>query len=296
MLQTRRLGRTGHQSSVAIFGGALLWDATPEQAAEAVALADSRGVNHLDIAPRYGVAEEVIGAALAPLRHRWFLAGKTAQPTRDRSRADLERTLIRLGTDHLDLYQLHGVTSIEELDTRDGAVETLLAAREEGLVRFLGITGHDLGAPSAHLEALRRYDFDTVMFPVYPRVWADPVYLRDAETLLAACAERDVGAMAIKAVAWRPWGEQTRPADSPWYQPHTDPALIARGVKFALSVPAITAFCTPGSQALLPSVLDAADAISNDPTTPDDPQREADMVSVAGDELIFPLAEKFRRD
>ena len=296
MLQTRRLGRTGHLSSVAIFGGALLWDATPDQAAEAVSLADERGVNHLDIAPRYGVAEEVIGPALAALRHRWFVAGKTAQPSRDRSRADLERTLTRLGTDHLDLYQLHGVTSIEELDPRAGAVETLLAARDEGLVRFLGVTGHDLGAPSAHLEALRRYDFDTVMFPVYPRVWADPVYRRDAETLLAACAERDVGAMAIKAVAWRPWGDQTRPADSPWYEPHTDPALIARGVGFALSVPGVTGFCTPGARRLLPLSLDAAEAVSNGSAALDDTGRDAAMAGVAGDELIFPLAEKFRRD
>ncbi|MFN0026940.1 MAG: aldo/keto reductase [Acidimicrobiales bacterium] len=295
MLHTRRLGRTGHHSSVAIFGGALLWDATPEEAAEAVTLADSHGVNHLDIAPRYGVAEEVIGPALAPLRHRWFVAAKTTQPSRDKARAELERTLTRLGTDHLDLYQLHAVTSVEELDTRAGAVEALLAARDEGLVRYLGVTGHDLGAPTAHLEALHRYDFDTVMFPVYPRVWADPVYRRDAETLLAACTERDVGAMAIKAVAWRPWGDQTRPTDSPWYQPHTDPALITRGVGFALSVPGITGFCTPGSRSLLPAVLEAAEAVSAAGAL-DDTGRNAAMAAVAGDELIFPLAEKFRRD
>ena len=292
-METRRLGRTDHQSSVAILGGAALWTATAEEAATALTLADQRGVNHLDIAPRYGAAETAIGPALQAVRARWFVAAKTLEPTTDGARADLERTLARLGIDHLDLYQLHGITSVAELDRRAGAVETLLAARDEGLVTHLGVTGHDLGAPAAHHEALRRYDFDTVMFPVYPRVWSDPVYRADAEALLSTCAQRDVGAMAIKAVARRPWGEVAPPPGNPWYQPHTDPALIARGIRFALSVPGITGFCTPGSLTLLPLVLDAVEAASAAPF--DTAARNQAMTDTAEDELIFPLLEKARR-
>lgn len=288
---TRRLGRTGHHSSVAILGGAAFWNAGADEAAQALELAEARGVNHLDIAPRYGAAQEVVGPALESRRGRWFVAAKTMRSARDHSRAELERTLELLRTDHLDLYQLHAVTSIDELDRRSGAIETLLAARDEGLVRFLGVTGHDLGAPAAHHEALRRHDLDTVMFPVYPRVWADPVYRADAEALLATCAERDVGAMAIKAVAHRPWGDDPVPPDSPWYRPHTDPAAIARGITFALSTPGITGFCTPGSVGLLPAVLDAAEAF----TPFDEAGRATAMVEVAADELIFPLEQHAKR-
>ncbi len=290
-MDTRRLGRVGHHSSVAILGGAAFWTATAEEAVAALDLAEARGVNHLDIAPRYGAAETVVGPALASRRDRWFVACKTTQPTRDGARAELERSLTLLGCDRFDLYQLHAVTSVEELDARAGAIEALLAARDEGLVAALGVTGHDLGAPAAHLEALRRHDLDTVMFPVYPRVWADPVYRRDAETLLAHCIEHDLGAMAIKAVAHRPWGDETPPPGNPWYRPQTDPAAIARGVWFALSTPGITGFCTPGSLDLLPLVLDAAEAF----VPLDDAGRAAAMSAMADDELIFPLLEKARR-
>ena len=290
-MQTRRLGRTGHHSSVAILGGAAMWSCTEEEATAALAMAASCGVNHLDIAPRYGEAQAVVGPALSRDRGRWFVACKTAERSRDGARADLERSLTLLGTDHFDLYQLHGVTSIAELDQRGGAVDALLQAREEGIVTALGVTGHDLGAPAAHHETLRRYDFDTVMFPVYPRVWSDPVYRRDAEALLETCAGNDVGAMAIKAVAHKPWGADTPPPGSPWYRPHTDPAAIDRGVRFALSTAGITGFCTPGSLSLLPAVLDAAERFA----TLDDEARARAMADVVDDELIFPLIDKAKR-
>ena len=151
------------------------------------------------------------------------------------------------------------MTSLDVLEQRSAAAEVVLAARDEGLTRFVGITGHDLGTPRAQLEALRRYDLDTVMFPIYPRVWADPVYRTDAEALLAECAARDVGVMVIKAAARRPWGDQD-PTRSTWYEPQTDPDAIARGIAFALSTDGVHAFCTPGDLGLLPTVLDAAEA------------------------------------
>jgi aryl-alcohol dehydrogenase-like predicted oxidoreductase len=289
-MEQRRLGRTGHQSSVAVLGGAAFWTCTPEEAEVAFHQALARGVNHLDIAPTYGQAEVLVGPHVAAVRDRLFVAGKSDRSNADGVRAHLERTLERLGCDHLDLYQIHGVTSLEVLEERAAAAEVMLAARDEGLTRFVGITGHDLGTPRAQLEAVRRYDLDTVMFPVYPRAWADPVYRADAEELLDECAARDVGVMAIKAVARRPWGIGTRTATT-WYEPHTDAAAIGRGVAFALSTPGVHAFCTPGDLRLLPLALDAAETAG----APDHVAREAAMAEAAEDEIIFPLAEKAAR-
>ena len=289
-MEQRRLGRTEHRSSVAVLGAAAFARCTLAEAEAGFDLALSRGVNHVDIAPTYGYAEVVVGARIAAARDRLFVAGKSDRSNPAGVRAHLERTLSRLGTDHLDLYQLHGVTSLDVLEQRSAAAEVVLAARDEGLTRFVGITGHDLGTPRAQLEALRRYDLDTVMFPIYPRVWADPVYRTDAEELLAECARRDAGVMAIKAVARRPWGEG-EPTATTWYEPHTDADAIARGIAFALSTTGVHAFCTPGDLGLLPTVLDAAEANR----ALDEPSREATMAAALEHEVIFPLAEKARR-
>jgi aryl-alcohol dehydrogenase-like predicted oxidoreductase len=284
-MQTRRLGRTGHESSVAILGGAAFWEATPEEADAGLTLALERGVNHLDIAPQYGAAEDVVGPHLPAVRDRLFLGCKTLRHNGDGVRAQLEASLAKFGTDHVDLYQMHAVTTVEELDQRADAFEAIEVARNEGLTRFVGITGHDMTAPATFVEALRRHDLDTVMFPVYPRLWADPVYRSDAEELLAVCAERDLGVMAIKAVARRPWtGDHPT---SPWYEPQTDRDAIERGVAFALSTPGVHAFCTPGSIDLLPRVLDAAEAFR----PLDGDAREAASAATADDPLIFPIAE-----
>lgn len=288
-MQTRRLGRTGHHSSVAILGGAAFWTCDADTAGAALNAALDAGVNHLDIAPSYGVAEEVVGPHIPAVRDRLFIGAKTQRRNRDGVRAQLEETLRRLGTDHVDLYQLHAVTSIDELDTRAEAIEVILAARDEGLTRFVGVTGHDVGAPAAHLEALRRYDFDTVMFPVFPRVWGDAGYRADAEALLAECERRDVGVQAIKAVARKPWDGE-RWAGS-WYEPYGDDDGIRRGVRFALSTPGVHAFCTAGDLELLPRILAEANAYEH---LTDDERTDA-IASTAHEELIFPLAEKALR-
>ncbi len=286
LMETRRLGRTDHASSIAILGGAVFFTSTPESAESTFLDALGRGVNHLDIAPGYGRAERAIGPHIPAVRDRLFVAGKTAETERDKAWQRLEKTLERLHVDCLDLYQAHGVTSIENLDGRDEAFEVILAARDRGLTRFVGITGHDLGAPRAHLEAIRRYDLDTVMFPVYPRVWADPAYRADAEALLEECALRDVGVMAIKTVAWRPWGDR-QPDTASWYEPFRTPEGVERGVHFALSTPGVHAFCTPSSPDALPMALEAASAYQ---PLEDADRREA-MRDVAEDPLIFPLQE-----
>jgi aryl-alcohol dehydrogenase-like predicted oxidoreductase len=257
-METRRLGRTGHHSSVAILGAAAFALSTTDEAELAFTAALTRGVNHLDIAPRYGNAEVAVGPLVPAVRDRLFIGEKTTRRDADGVRAQLDETLQRLRTDHVDLYQLHAVTDFDVLDERADALEVIERARAEGLTRFIGITGHGLAAPAVFLEALRRHDLDTVMFPVYPRLWGDDDYRRAAEELLSVCNERDLGVMAIKAVARQPWSTGDRFATT-WYEPRRDAEAIATGVRFALSTPGVHAFCTPGDIDLLPLALDAAE-------------------------------------
>jgi aryl-alcohol dehydrogenase-like predicted oxidoreductase len=267
-METRRLGRTGHDSSIAILGGAAFWDSTTEDSGPAFAAALDAGVNHLDIAPQYGKAEVALGPLVPAVRDRLFIGCKTMRKNGDGVRAQFEESLTKLGCDSFDLYQLHAVTSLDELELRRDAVAAILRARDEGLCRFVGITGHDLGAPAAHAEALRRYDLDTVMFPVNPRMWADVDYRRDAEALLELAADRDVGVMAIKAGAARPWPDGVERWATTWYEPQADDDMLAAGIGFALSVPGVAAFCTPGDLGVLPRALALAaagvSAIDND--------------------------------
>ena len=284
-MQTRRLGRTGHWSSVAILGGAAFGTSNPEETEEAFQLALDAGINHLDIAPQYGDAQRLVGPLIPAVRDRLFVACKTLRKSADGVRAQLEESLELLGCDYFDLYQLHAVTSLEVLDERAPAVEAILRARDEGLVRFVGITGHDVTTPVAQAEALRRYDLDTVMFPVNPRMWADVQYRTDAEALLELARERDCGVMAIKAAAARPWGDRDRTRTT-WYEPYTSHDNVQRGVNFTLSVEGVQAFCTPGDVPLLPTVLHAANDFA--PMTPQ--ERAAASAEVAAEPLIFPIA------
>lgn len=281
-METRRLGRTDHRSSVAVLGGAAFASSTPDEAGEPLHAALERGVNHIDVAPRYGEAERALGPHLPPVRDRLFVGCKTTRRNPDGVKAQMEESLERLRIDRFDLYQLHAVTSLEVLAERERAIDVLLDAREKGLTRFVGITGHDLGAPAAHAEAVRRWDLDTVMFPVNARMWADGDYRRDAEALLELCAERDVGVMAIKACAYRPWDDRDRFAAT-WYEPFDDPDDVARGVGFTLSTSGVHAFCTPGDLRILELALDAAEAYE----PPAD--RDAVVADRAADPIIFPI-------
>jgi aryl-alcohol dehydrogenase-like predicted oxidoreductase len=284
---TRRLGRTGHDSSIAILGGAAFARCTPEETAPAFAAAVAQGVNHLDIAPQYGEAQRNVGPLLTPeVRSQLFVACKTLRKNGDGVRAQLEESLGLLRCEAFDLYQLHAVTDLDELEARAGAAEAILRARDEGLTRFVGITGHNLTTPAAQAEALRRYDLDTVMFPVYPRVWADPDYRRDAEALLELCADRDVGVMVIKAGAARAWTVPPEERHSTtWYEPQTSAEAISTGVRFALSTPGVHAFCTPGDLDVLRLALDAA--ASYEPL--DQAARASAMDASLVDDTIFPI-------
>ena len=267
----------------------MFWNASEDTTAQAFRLALDAGVNHVDIAPSYGHAEVVAGPLIAANRARLFVGEKTARRNPDGVRAELETSLTRLGCDSFDLYQVHGVIGLADLDTRSQAFETILRARDEGLTDFVGITGHDLGTAAAQLEAVRRYDLDSVMLPIYPRALADAQYAADVAALFDECAQRDVAVMAIKAGAWRPWGEREKTA-LPWYEPFADAERLRRAVAFTLSTPGVQAFCTPGDPALLPLVLEAAAA--DEPLSAD--ARTALLAEAIDWPLIFPIDEHAR--
>ncbi len=261
-MEKRRFGRTGHFSTVAILGGAALGKFDQAIDDTAIARAIAAGVNHIDIAPSYsnGMAELRLAPWLARERQRFFLGCKTTERTKDGAAAEFRRSLEKMQVDNFDLYQLHAVNTIDELDKATapgGALEAVIQARAEGLTKFIGITGHGLFAPGVFLEALRRFDFDTVLFPINAKLFSQPDYRRDAETLLRECRARDVGVMAIKAVTKGPWGERDR-THTTWYEPFTDATNIQRAVNFALSQD-ITGLCTIGDVNVLPLFLDACE-------------------------------------
>ncbi len=259
-MEKRRFGRTGHMSTVAIFGAAAFYDVTQDVADAAMEQVIAAGVNHIDVAPSYGLAEERVGPWLARERERFFLGCKTQERTRGAAEAELHRSLGRLQVEAFDLYQLHAVTNMDELDqvTRPGgALEAILEARDQGLIRFIGITGHGVEVPSVFLEALRRFDFDSVLFALNFVQYADPAFRRSAEELLRQCRERDIGVMIIKSIARGPWGEQEKRYNT-WYKPFDEPDQIKAAVRFALSQE-VTGLCTAAEVSILPLFLDACD-------------------------------------
>jgi aryl-alcohol dehydrogenase-like predicted oxidoreductase len=271
---------------VVILGGAAFWGTDPGVTEEAFDAALAAGVNHLDVAPQYGRAQELLGPYVPAVRDRLFVACKTLRHNADGVRAQLDESLRLLGCDYFDLYQLHAVIDLDELDARRDAVAAILAAREEGLCRFAGITGHGLDTPAAQLEAVRRYDLDTVMFPVNPQLWSDAEYRAAAEALLEVAEERDLGVMAIKAVAARPWAGRA-PTTTTWYEPYTTREEVARGIGFALSTPGVQAFCTPSDLGLISLVLDLVG--SDEPIALSADGREAASAATRHEPSIFPM-------
>lgn len=261
-LAQRRLGRTGHLSSVVTFGSAGIGRVDQPEADLAIERALAAGVNHFDVAPTYGDAELRLAPWLPRIRDRIFLGCKTTARTHDEAKASLHRSLERLGVDRLDLFQLHSVGKLADLDrctAADGALAALVEARDEGIVRWLGVTGHTHDAPATFYDALSRFDFDTVMLPFNFVLAAVPQYRRDWEQLMARCAERDVGVHVIKSAARGPWpeGDARRPY-STWYQPFDDQAHIDAAVAFVLDQP-VTTLCSAGDTTILPLVLAAAE-------------------------------------
>ena len=262
-METRRFGRTGHMSTIAIFGAAAFYQISQEDADKVMELIIEAGVNHIDVAPGYGQAEIRIGPWMPRERSRFFLGCKTMERTKEGAWNEMQVSLKRLQTEAFDLYQCHAITTMEELDAitmKGGAVEAIVKAREEGLTKYIGITGHGVNAPQIYLEALRRFDFDSVLFPLNFVQMANPEFRKYAEELIATCKAKDVGTMVIKHITKGPWGDKTHTATT-WYEPFDKMDEIQKGVNFALSYD-VTGLCTPGDTRVLPLVLKACENFS----------------------------------
>jgi predicted aldo/keto reductase-like oxidoreductase len=242
-----------------IFGSFAVGKAEQKDADVVMEMLLEHGVNHIDIAPSYGDAELRLGPWMEKHRDRFFLGCKTTERGREQAREELQRSLERLRVDSFDLYQLHAVTTMEDLDrcfAPGGSMEAILKARDEGLTRYIGITSHGRQAPAVELAALERFDFDSVLFPLNFKLWADEDYFRDATALLKAAAERDVGVMVIKALTRGPWGDRERRYQT-WYEPFDDAEMVEKVLRFALSQ-AVTGAISSGDSRLLPMILHAA--------------------------------------
>ena len=259
-METRRFGRTGHMSTVAIFGAAAFGQISQADADKVMEMVIEAGVNHIDVAPSYGQAEIRIGPWMPRERGRFFLGCKTMERTKEAAWKELRESLKRLQTETFDLYQCHAITTMEELDAvtmAGGALEAFEEARREGLTQFIGITGHGVNAPQIYLEALRRFDFDSVLFPLNFVQMANPEYRESAEELIATCKAKDVGTMIIKSVTKGPWGAREHSATT-WYEPFDKSEEIQQAVNFALSYD-VTGLCTAGDTRVLPIMLKACE-------------------------------------
>lgn len=282
MVDTAPFGRTGHQSTRVIFGSAGLGEVSQGEADAVLDLLLARGVNHLDTAASYGEAEVRMGAWMPTHRGEFFLATKTGDRQGDAARASLERSLERLQVDQVDLIQLHNLVEEDEWEQAfapGGAVEALARARDEGLARFIGVTGHGLRIPAMHLRSLERFDFDSVLFPYNPALLSNPEYRADAEALIEACVERTVALQTIKAIARRRWQGDELPGERrlSWYEPLTEADALDRAVRFTLSRPELF-LITSSDWRVLPQVLDAAQGLFTKPARerPSDAELEAD--------------------
>jgi aryl-alcohol dehydrogenase-like predicted oxidoreductase len=259
MLDTAAFGRTGHRSTRVIFGAAALGAMRQEKADQVLDLLLEYGVNHIDTAASYGDSELRIGPWMERYRDRFFLASKTGERTYAGARDSVRRSLERLRVERIDLMQLHNLVDDHEWGTAlgpGGALEALVEARAQGLVRFIGVTGHGTRVAAMHRRSLERFPFDAVLLPYNFSMMAIPEYAADFEALVALCRERDVAVQTIKAVARRRWQDDA-PRRFSWYEPLRDPEAIARAVHFVLGRGEL--FLNSSSDAtLLQLILDAA--------------------------------------
>ncbi len=255
-------GRTGHQSTRVIFGAAALGAMSQERADTTLAAVSEWGINHIDTAASYGESEDRLKPWLAEHRGEVFLATKTGERSGAAARAQLEKSLERMGVDHIDLVQLHNLVEEDEWETAHGdggAVAALAHAQSEGLVSHVGVTGHGLRIAGMHKRSLERFDFASVLLPINFILLDDPAYRSDVEALLALCDERGVAVQTIKAIARGRWsdGATSGPGRFSWYDPLTDPEPISRAVRFVLSHEQLFLNTTSDAR-LLPMIIDAA--------------------------------------
>lgn len=255
-LERRALGRTGEKLSILGFGGIVVMNASTKDAADRVAEAIDRGVNYFDVAPSYGNAEEMLGPALEPYRKSVFLACKTTERSREGALRELDHSLRTMRTDHFDLYQLHAVTTKEDVDrifAPSGALEAFVGAKKAGKVRFLGFSAHSV---EAALALVGRFDFDTILFPTNFATWHAGSF---GPQVLEAARAKGMGILALKAMARGPWAKEAKRDRYPkcWYEPLAAPEDAMMGLRFTLSHP-VTAAIPPGDETLFKQALGLA--------------------------------------
>ena len=267
MIRKQPFGRTGQMSAVTLFGAAALGRVTQAEADRTLDLLLEYGVNHIDTAASYGDAELRIGPWMKNYRKDFFLATKSGERTYAAAKEELHRSLDKLQTDQIDLWQFHNLVHPDEWDVAmgpGGILEAAIEAREQGLIRFIGVTGHGLTVPVMHRRSLERFDFDSVLFPINYPLMQDTRYAADVQTLLKLCKERNVAVQTIKSITQGPWA-QTERTRAVWYQPLEEQADIDLAVHWILGKPDIF-LNTVGDIYVLPRVLDAASRYEKQPS------------------------------
>lgn len=274
MIEKLPFGRTGHDSTRTLFGAAALGAMRQEKADQVLEILLEFGVNHIDVAASYGDAELRLAPWLAEHRGDFFLATKTGDRTRDGAKRGIENSLERMQVEQIDLIQFHNLTDEEGWQTamgKGGALEAAIEARDQGLVRFIGVTGHGTRVAAMHLRSLEQFDFDSVLLPYNYMMMQNPAYAGDFEKLYALCNEKRIAMQTIKSVARRRWQEDDASPHFSWYEPVKDEEALKRAVHYTLKRPGL--FLNTSSDAtLLPAILRAAEAF--DPATAGDIERK----------------------
>ncbi|MGY5853346.1 MAG: aldo/keto reductase [Candidatus Thorarchaeota archaeon] len=268
MIPRQPFGRTGHQSTRIIFGGYALSNATQAEADRVLELLLEYGVNHIDVARVYGDAEKRIGSWMELHRDDFFLATKSRSRSCDGAWNDLQKSLNLLKVDYVDLWQMHGLTnpvSWEKVMAPGGALEAFIEARDKGLVRFLGITGHGNKVPAVHRRSLERFDFDSVLLPYNYVQMQNTRYATDFDELSELCRKRNVAVQTIKSIVRRPWGTRPKTHNTYFYEPLKAQTAIDRSVHWALGLQD-SFVITAGDTQVLPKMLDAASRFEKRPS------------------------------
>ena len=267
MIAVQPFGRTGHASTRIIFGAAAIGNVSQSDADQTMELIREHGINHIDTAASYGDAELRLGPWMETHRDDFFLATKTGERSRAEAYNEIRRSLERLRTDHVDLIQLHNLVDEDEWRTafsRGGALQAVVEAKEEGLVRYVGVTGHGVTVAAQHLRSLQEYPFDSVLLPYNFPMSRNAGYIADFEALVAVCAERGLAVQTIKAITRAPWGDQ-QPTANTWYEPLTDQGAIDTAVSWVLGRDGVF-LNTVGDIHILPKVIDAAERFTRRPS------------------------------
>jgi len=277
MIAKHPFGRTGHISTRTLFGAAAFWTCGQDEADRILELLLQYGINHIDTAPNYGEAELRIGPWMDRHRKDFFLATKTKLRTYAEAKDQIHRSLERLRVDDVDLLQLHNLADPVQWEVAmgpGGALEAAIEARQQGLVRFIGVTGHGLGIPAMHLRSLERFDFDSVLMPCNYALMQNPQYRTDFDAVVQLCRKRNVAVQTIKSIARGQWGGQGKARET-WYEPLEDQGSIDRAVHYVLSREGMF-LNTVGDTVLLEKVLDAANRFRAGPS---DAEMEADLAA-----------------